>query len=340
MDKRQLGGVSMILGNAALFANGLIAYKQGEDQNIRNAGAGRMVSAALYSGSGIVLAKYGNLPIDKQLEKLETRLASFMKQEGVSLDAEQLKKANSEQQKSTFAKLEDYAYDHPIEVGNIYNVVAATGMLGSGVLRRKAGDTTAGNANLANYVMLLAGALASSMIPEKTHAQVVQQGQDGTLWGKVQEQPLNYAVWPYFAADLSYGAQAKGEYEAANKMLAGSTARKWAMTMPALSAFTMASALAGDVLTGFSSKKAGGDAGERNKAQELLVKDAASILSMQPLETQQLLAHKAAEYLTKQQGLRMVDFDVDELTSRIMGAVATHEAEHPEITQNVVQGRS
>jgi hypothetical protein len=38
-----------------------------------------------------------------------------------------------------------------------------------------------------------------------------------------------------------------------------------------------------------------------------------------------MLAHKAAEYLTAQQGLRMVDFDVEKLSARILLAANPQE---------------
>src|SRR4051812_3286981 len=99
LSRRQLGGVSILLGNAALFANGLIAYKHGDSPEVRKAGAGRMLSAALYTGTGAIISRYGHSSISTQLERLEEKLAAFMQHEGVPLDAGQLRKADAENQK-------------------------------------------------------------------------------------------------------------------------------------------------------------------------------------------------------------------------------------------------
>ncbi len=300
IDRRRLGAISILLGNAAVFANGLIANRFGEDLDMRNAGVGRMASAALTSGAGLIIGRYGSSPVAAQLGRLEKKLAAFMKRHGMPLDAELLKKADEETRKGWFSKLEDFAYDHPMECGNIYNAVAALGMLGSGFLRRRRGELQSGNANIINYLMILAG----------------------TLWGKMQEKPLNFAVWPFLGADISFGGQAYGEYKTAKQLPENSSLRPWMFIMSGISAFTMVAAVVGDVLTGFSSKKVGGNPKDREEAQNELIDKAARILASQPVEVQSQLAKEAAEYLSQQQGLRMADFDADALVLRILQSIA------------------
>lgn len=320
LNRRQIGGISIILGNAALFANGLIAHMHGHTPEVRSAGTGRMASGALYMGVGGIIARYGNPSAARQLATLEERLAGYLHQHGVPLDGEQLAAADREMQKHWFAKLEDFVYDHPIECANVYNALASTGMLASGILRRRRGEYTAGNANIASYAMIMAGTLVSVLTKELTPEQIAKKGQTGTLWGNVQQQPLNYAVWPYLAGDLSFGAQALGEYKMAKELHSANAFKPWALGMAGISAFVTASSFVGDVLTGFSSKKVSSDPQERDMARAELTRFAAQILAQQPLETRQTLAEHAAEYLTHQQGLRMADLDKDQLTAQIMDA--------------------
>lgn len=176
LNRRQLGGVSIMLGNAALFANGLIAATKSTNPEIKKAGMGRMVSGALYLGVGGIIARYGNPSTKQQLDTIEDKLAAYLKAEGVPLDADALAHADHETQKSWFSKLEDFAYDHPIEVANVYNLLAASGMLVSGFERRKRGETTAGNANLASYAMLAAGMMVSVLTKELTPEQEKRTG--------------------------------------------------------------------------------------------------------------------------------------------------------------------
>ncbi len=328
-DRRHLGAISILLGNAGLFANGLIAYTYADNSDSRKAGMGRATSAVLYAGTGAIIARYGSSSISEQFERLEKKLAVFMQKEGISLDAELLQKADAETRKSWFAKLEDFAYDHPMECANTYNALATAGMLASGLWRRKSGEKISGDANLLNSLLVIAGTLVSVLVKERTPEQIAKKGDAGTLWGKIQQQPLNYAVWPFMGADLSYGLQAYGEYQAAQNMPAQSSFRNWALAMPAISAFVLATATLGDVLTGFSSKKPGGDRDERAIAQQRLIDSAAHILSAQPPQTQAMLTHKAAEYLAKQHSLRMVDFDAKDLEMRILQQVRSIPGQPP-----------
>lgn len=338
-DRRQFGAISLLLGNAGLFANGLIGYTHGDSPDSRKAGMERMASSVLYSGGGMIIGRYGSSPVAKQLDRLEGKLAAFMQQNGIPLDAGQMQKADAETRKGWFAKLEGLAYDHPMEFANIYNVVAASGILGSGLLRRRSGgkgEREAGNANILNYMLLLVGTLTCVLIPERTPEQIARRGDSGKLWGKMQEKPLNFAVWPFLGADASYALQSYGEYKTAKEMPHDSRLRPWVFGMSAISAFTMASFMAGDALTGFGSKKPGGDPVQREAAQQQLIDTAAAILANQPAETQAMLARKASEYLAKQQALHMTDFDAGDLSARIMAAIASRQAVGTEAGNNPV----
>lgn len=324
LDRRRLGAISILLGNAGIFANGLVAYQHGDTAESRAAGVGRMASSALSSGGGFILGRYGSLPVAKQLKRMEGKLAAYMKEQGVPLEAEVMKNADAETQKGWFAKLEDFAYDHPIECANVYAAVASSGMLVSGILRSKRGEAKAGAANIISYMMGLTGTLASVLIPERTPEQIAAQGDKGTLWGKIQEKPLNYTIWPALVSDTSYSLQSYGEYQTAHAMAPDNPFRKWMFMMSGISAFVLATATVGDVLIGFSSKKTTGHSDEREAAQGQLIEYAAQMLAAQPPEAQVAFAQRAAEYLVRQQGLRMTNIDADSLSARILESIAQH----------------
>jgi hypothetical protein len=72
---------------------------------------------------------------------------------------------------------------------------------------------------------------------------------------------------------------------------------------------------------GFGSKKAGGKIEDRQKAQQEIIKGTARKLTALPLEAQESLAQKAAEYIVRQPELRMVDWDPTKLQLEIMKVI-------------------
>jgi hypothetical protein len=324
LNQRQLGGLSITLGNAALFANGLIARMYGDSTEVRKAGVGRMASGLGYMGVGAIFMRYGNPSVKRQLKTLEGKLAAHLEKNGVPLDPHEMQKADHQTQKSWFGKIEDFAYDHPIECANVYNLLSASGMLASGIYRWRRGEYTSAKANLACFGLIAAGTAISVLPKELTPEQVTAKGQEGTLWGSVQKQPLNYAVWPFLAADLSYGAQMLGEHKVAKNLPQSNAFKPWATAMAGISAFVTAAYVGGDLLTGFTSKKVTGKPDQREKAREELIDFSAKILAAQPPETQRALVHEATDYLSRQQGLRMVDVDKNQLADRILAATGKY----------------
>ncbi len=317
-----MGGYSILIGNAALLANGMIASLEGNSPDVKKAGVGRMTSALGWGLGGLVLSRYGNQPVPRQFEKLQEKLAAHLIKEGVPLDADAIKKADQYAQRSWFQKAEDYLYNYPIECTNVYYSFASLGMMVSGLIRRRGtpADVKAGNANLITGGMILAGTLASLLIPEKSKEQIAAQGQQGTLWGHMQERPLNYAVWAFIASDLSTGAEALGELERAKQLPQGEKFKPWAYAMAGFSAFSMLAAIAGDVLTGFSSKKVSGSDDEIATAKAHIIETLDKYLGQQPEPLRTQFAKAACDYLVHQPELRMTN----EMSETLQQALAQH----------------
>lgn len=323
-DTKELAGIGFLVGNAALFINGLLAYLHGDTTQVRKAGMGRMVSSAAWNGGALVLTHYGNIPVDKQFARLSGKLAEHLQAAGVSLDGQALREADAQTRRGWFGKLDDFIATHPMETTNMFNSAAAAGMLTSGILRRRRGEIKAGNANIGISALLFIGSLILMFTPERTPEQIRESGQEGTLWGTLQKRPLAFAMPAFLAADASFAVQAWGEHVTGKQLTATSTLKPYASLMSWLSVGVMACFFGGDVLSGVSSKKMHGAPDELHAAQEKIIAAAAQMLGTLPIEQQRAMAHEAAGYMAKQQWLRMVELKPRELEARILAAVAKH----------------
>lgn len=325
LDTKQLGGIGFLIGNAALFVNGLLARMHGDTPDVRNAGMSRMTASMAWNVGAVVLARYGNVPVPKQLEHFQEKLAAHLKQEGVPLDAEALRQADAATRHGWFGKCEDYLYQHPIEAANACNAVAAAGMLTSGILRRRhANEIKSSTANIVTGALLLGGSLILMLSPERTPQQIEESGQSDTLWGAVQKRPLAWAMPPFVAADAIFGAQAWGEHLTAKALPATSKLKPWAGLMSLLSVGVMACFVGGDIMTGISSKKMHGTREEHRAAQEQIIKAAAHMLASAPEAERKALVHEAAQYMGNQQWLRLVELKPEDLEMRILNAIDQH----------------
>lgn len=325
MDKKQLVGYGYIVSNLAVMSNGLIAYMKGDTEHTRNAGLGRAVTGLLWNIPAVMLGHYGGQPVERQLDRMQHKLAAFMQQEGVPLDAGTLKKADEEKQRGWFSKLEDFLYQYSIETNDVMVAASSLGMMYSGIERRREGKTESGNRNIAVSALTMGAALTSIMVPEKTEAQIAAKGQTGTLWGRLQKSPLAASSSFFLAADVMEGMGALAEYKNAKALAKDNPFKPWAFGMSALSALTMVSFLASDSLLGTGSKKASGGAEEHEKAKQQLLKEAATILAAQPKESREALIQKTVEYMIKQPELRFSDCcDPEKLQQEILAMIEGH----------------
>ena len=264
---------------------------------------------------------------------MEQKLAAYLQSQEVPLDQESLKKADLEAHRHWYQKLEDFLYANPIEAGNAYYAVASAGYGVSGYLRRQDGNREAGNANLGVTGLSVIGALSSILIPERTPEQIKKRGEEGTLWGKVQEHPLGYVRWAFLGVDALAAYEAIGEYHAAKQLPKGDRYRPWQFTMAGLSVVAMVTSMVSDWLTS-GSKKAGGSAEERSAAQQALEEAAAHQLMTLPPAERTALAKATAHYLVAQPELRFIDRDPDQLAQEMLQKIETRIAAKPEIGEH------
>lgn len=320
METRQLGGLGFVICNAALFTNGLIANRFADTPEARKAGAGRMLSGAMWEASSVFLAKYGDRSVADQQTRLQEKLCHYLQQHGVPLDAESLRYADTEKRDGWHKKIEDFLYAHPIEIANAYNALAGIGFAVSGFLRHRAGDKQTGLANLGVSAAMITGALASIIIPEKTPEQIAAKGQTGTLWGKMQEHPLSFVRWIFLGGDVVDGLGAIGEFKRAKATPHGEPYRTGQFAMSALTTTAMVTSLASDWITS-GSKKAAGEPKEREAAQQKILDEAARHIATLPPAEQPHLAQLVAEYLTHEHELRFSDRNTNQLTEELLQRV-------------------
>jgi hypothetical protein len=336
MDKRQLGGIGLLIGNLAIMLNGLAAQKS-DNIDTRKSGKQRIAAGAAWSGGALLLARYGAQPVSRQTERLEHKLAAYLKRENIPLDVETLRKADEEQRRAWFSKIEDFLYTYPIECDNAYNIVANTAMIRSGQFRKDGGENAAGNMNMAFGTLGLISSLISIFVPEKTPEQIAEAGQAGTFLGKIQEKPLVYALGFSLVSTIAEGIAAKNEYKTAKNLAPNDPFRPYAFAMSALTAVATALYIVSDWLTDTGEKRATGKVEERTTAQQQIIAEASRILKTMPKDQRHKTVHKVAVYLAEQPELRMVDFNAQKLAAKLMNEMEAQEAqqhsdtaEHPE----------
>lgn len=325
MDKRQLGGIGLLIGNLALMLNGLAAQKSSEIE-VRNAGKERIVAATAWSGGALLLARYGTQPVDRQTDRLRHKLAAYLQRENVPLDAATLRAASEEQRRHWFSKLEDFLYNYPVECDNAYNIVASTAMIRSGLLRKQSlTESKTGQANIVFGSLGLIGSLISIFVPEKTPEQIANSGQAGTFLGKMQERPLVYALGFSLASTVAEGLTARNEYKTAKSFAKDDPFRPYANAMWILTALATAFYIVGDWLTDTGEKRATGKPEAREEAQKQIIGEAAKMLELVPATDRRKTVHRLAEYMAEQPELRMVDFNSSKLAEKLLKAIAEHQ---------------
>lgn len=329
MDKRQLGGIGLLIGNLALMLNGLAAQKS-SDYKVRDAGKERMIAGIAWSGGALLLARYGTQPVDRQTNRLRHKLTAYLQRENVPLDAATLRAATEEQRRHWFSKLEDFLYNYPVECDNAYNIVASTAMIRSGLLRKQSiTESKTGQMNVIFGSLGLIGSLISIFVPERTPEQIANSGQAGTFLGKMQERPLVYALGFSLVSTAAEALTAYNEYNTAKGIAKDDPFHPYASAMWILSAIATALYIVGDWLTDTGEKRATGSKEDREAAQQTIIAEAAHILEHLPKTERRKTVHKLAEYMAEQPELRMVDFNASKLADKLLEKIEEHQKANP-----------
>jgi hypothetical protein len=312
MDKRQIAGYGFLVSLSATFIGGLMAATKDTDPLSQQAGVARMLSSGLAMGGNLVLARYGTYPVDRQMDAVRNKLASHLRDNDVPLLREPWQDAaQAHQERSLFDKIEDFLYAHPIETANAWGALTSAGLTASGYMRHgnesaSQSERNAGIGNIAQGALITSAALASIFLPEKPSETVRAQGDDGTLWGDIQEHPLRYTNALFAAADLMQGHVAVQEWQKAGDLPPDDERKGWMYMISAASAIAMVTAISGEILVGSDSKKASGSSEALQEARQQLLESAAPVLASQPEACRHHLIAGAVDFLSRQPELRLI----------------------------------
>lgn len=335
-SKRELVGAGYLVGDGALFLNGLVkasAFERDRKKFLaggdlkkaadalkdRNDNYKESVTGLGWAVGGAVMAKYGNRPLQGQYEALEQRLAAHFAQQKLTLSEDLLQKAHKERDKSFFAKIEDFMYRYPTEILNaIYGGLAL--LLVEGGVNTYSRLTQEGKSfsfthnsfsktvdnnkfgllemsGLGMGIMIVAGAIAGLLIKEKSKEQLDEAGATG-FWRWVQEKPMRVTGGFYLANNFFTGLNMM-----ANKEAYKEDPNLLYKNMYLLRGATLGSYLFSNVtLMGTATGAQKIDPPMEEAKQNILQTTARIILNQSP-ELQQQLIKQTAEYLSGQREL-------------------------------------
>lgn len=301
-------GYSYLVGDAALFASGIMAGRSKEAS-----------SGLLYGMAGLICAKYGDPNADQHFKLLTHKLGNYLKQDGIAIPHTP-QTAMLAKDGGIIDHVETFLYTYPSQILNAFFTVGGVQLLRSGLQHKKGWDTASG-------ACVAAGALAGLLIPEKKpdpdHPAL---GPLGKAWEWVQEKPLRLSGALYTINNVTLTASAMQEM------------RKNPNQKSYLFKFlTAASYVFANAMLSISSKSHGdsGEMREASKAMEKLADAAARVIAAQPPELQAALLENIAGHLSDQPGVGMNAQQISKLLQEKLASVK-NEAALPKWQQHVL----
>lgn len=306
--KRKMVGIGYLIGDAALFANGMMEAMAATDPTKKKNAIGEAITGLGWAVGGVAMAKYGNRSTAKQMEALEQRLAAHFEEQGLALSPEMIEKAKHEKDKGFFAKFEDFCYKYPTEILNaVYG--------GLSLLLIKSGHhdlkTNGQSATLGMGCTILAGAVAGLFIKEKSKEQLDAAGATGlSRW--VQEKPMRVTGGLYLANNaFTINGALNNKKKYADHENAAYRNMYW------LRGITAASYIFSNVTLMGTSTSDSGKAELTDAAKQEVLKDTANIILNQPESLREALIQETALYLSKQRELGFAGHTPEKLVEMI-----------------------
>lgn len=329
-NRRKLSGIGYLIGDAALAIEGIINMQRGikeGDKDARSSGMKELAVGGGFAIGGAAMAKYGKRPVDKQMEALQGKLAAFFEKEGVTLSRDYLERAQRENNKGFFAKLEDFCYRYPTEILNATYGLLSTLLISDGIKEYRKGKLE-GKTNVGTLgmgVLIVSGALAGLLIKEKSPEQLAQEGKSG-LGATLQKNALAVTGGLYFANNFFTAKSSMERHKRYNspdnekdRLRAENPIFKNIWMFRAL---TAASYVFSNLTLMGSKKGASGDAQLLEDTRTQLIKDVANIIKQQPQKDQETLIQHTADYLADRKELNIGQKGKDELVQKINEALA------------------
>lgn len=310
-------GYSYLLGDAAMFASGMVKMLQATLGQEKKAAKYESLTGALWGLGGLAAARYGNPDTEKQLEILAHRLEAHMNKQGAKLpDAERANVELLAGKNGFIAKAERFLYQHPSEILNAVYLIGSGTMIGSGIFSKKGGATE----KIAMGGLVAAGALAGLLIKEDPDART--KADPNSLMSRtaafIQEKPLRLTSTLYWGNNIFAALKARKEQLA---HVPGTSAIKPYM----LSYLCAASYILANGLLSLSSRD---QIQEKKFTSEHIAKleeVAAEIIAAQPPQLQAALLTDVSRYLANE---KMIDVSAEELSKQLLARVGQASQQH------------
>ncbi len=290
-ESLRAAGYSYLVGDAALFASGMMSGRGHE-----------ALSGAAYTAGSLVLARYGRENAERRLHTLQGKLKEYFDNENIKIpQGSELNSAALKSEGGIIDRVEDFLYAHPSEVFNTMNVLGGFSLLRSGMKHSKGWDSASG-------ALVVAGGLAG-FIPEKQpDPDHPASGVLGKAQEWVQEKPLRTSGYLYMLTKPALFASALKERH--DNPQQKSYLFKF---------LTAASYMVADGLLSISSKdSATYIEGDNKKAMEKLETTAARVIAAQPEELREHVIQQTSGFLAAQPDIKLsADQIAKDLNERI-----------------------
>lgn len=266
-------GYSYLIGDAALFASGMMAGRSKEAS-----------SGLIYALGGLACAKYGNPNADKQLQLLSASLGDYLERQGIEVpitpETMSLRHSNN-----IIEQTEHFLYRHPSEVLNAIFALGGAQLTRSGIQHGKGWDTASG-------AFTTAGGLLGLLISEKkSNPANPPTNAISKAWNWVQEKPLRITGGLYMLNNFTLTMGALKEMQ----------------TNPSQKSYlfkflTAGSYIFANAMLALSSKDNINGDNENGPTLDKLANSSAAVIASQPQEIQDVLVANIAGFVAGQPG--------------------------------------
>lgn len=289
----KIAGMGYVLGDASLFASGMLAGRSKE-----------AATGLIYMTGGLVCAKYGNPDAETQCKLLSHSLGDFFRKQGVEIPKDATT-AKLNEHGGVMETVERFLYQYPSQILNTFYAVGGVQLLRSGLQHSKKLDAAAG-------ALVAAGGLSGLLIQEKKpDASHPPKGLVEKAANWAQEKPLRVSGTLYGLnnAFLVLSAVDEMQKNPANKSYL-------------FKFLTAASFIFSNVMLSKSSKdNISADEG-KNAALENVAHAAAVVINAQPKEIQEVLVANVAGYLSAQSSQSMRAEEIGRILHEQLAAVS------------------
>ena len=286
-------GVGYLLADAALFTSGVMSGK------LKEASAGVFGWIA-----GVIGARYGNPKAEKKLEQIERRLGTYLRKQGVEIPKDPTTESLTNEG-GVIDNIESFLYTYPSQMMNVFYSLIGVQFVRSALQHNK-------KELLASGGLLIAGALAGILIPEKKpDPEHPPQGVLQKTWSWIQEKPLRLTGTLFTLNQVTLAMDALQERRQ------NPAQKSYMFKLLAVAGFVF-----GNTMMSLSSKSHGGGSKMDEKTLCMLAETSAKVIAAQSPEVQNGLLEHIAGFLATQPNVYMTAEEISKILHAKMNEVA------------------